>query len=109
MREIKAIIRLERLDPILHALHEIPDLPGVTVSEVRGIGRRTDVPAGDTAYGETAMAKLEMVVDDARLERILDTIESAGRTGLPGDGKIFVLPVARARRIRTGDEDESAL
>ena len=68
MREVKAIVRIERLDPILHALHEMPDLPGVTVSEIRGVGRRTDVPAGEAAYGENPMVKLELVVLDAQLE-----------------------------------------
>jgi nitrogen regulatory protein P-II 1 len=109
MQEIKAIVRVERLEPVLHALHEMPELPGVTVSEVRGVGRRTDAPAGGVQYGETPMAKLEIVVQDALVERVLHVIESAGRTGRPGDGKIFVYPVSRARRIRTGEHDEQAV
>jgi nitrogen regulatory protein P-II 1 len=55
------------------------------------------------------MAKLEIVVQDALLERVLRAIESAGRTGRPGDGKIFVYSVSKARRIRTGEQDEQAV
>ena len=100
MREIKAMIRPERLDAVLHALHQIPDLPGVTVSEVRGIGRRPDAAPEEPQYGDTPMAKLELVVPDALVASVLAAIEAAARTGRPGDGKIFVLPVADAVRIR---------
>jgi nitrogen regulatory protein P-II 1 len=109
MHEVKAIVRPERLDPVLHALHEMPDLPGVTVSEVVGIGRRTDVPPHEVQYAETRMAKLEIVVPDVLLARVVAAIESEGRTGRPGDGKIFVMPVARAVRVRSGESGEAAL
>jgi nitrogen regulatory protein PII len=109
MQEVKAIIRPERLDAVLHALHEMPNLPGVTVSEVRGIGRRMDVREGELQYGDTPMATVEIVVPDALLEQVLRVIESAARTGRPGDGKPFVYPVSRARRIRTGEVDTCAL
>jgi nitrogen regulatory protein PII len=68
-----------------------------------------DARHGEVQYGETPMAKLEIVVPDRLVELVLTTIESVARTGQPGDGKLFVYPVARARRIRTGDVDASAV
>jgi nitrogen regulatory protein P-II 1 len=109
MQEVKAIIRPERLDAVLHALHEMPNLPGVTVSEVRGIGRRMDAGEGEVQYGETPMAKIEIVVPETLLDPVLRAIEAAARTGRPGDGKLFVYPVGKAHRIRTGEADEEAL
>ena len=109
MHEVKAIVRPGRLEPVLHALHEMPDLPGVTVSEIQGIGRRTDAAPPDIKYGDVRMTKLEIVVPDALLARVLTVIEAKGRTGRPDDGRIFVLPVSDARRIRTGDRNEAAL
>ena len=109
MQEVKAIIRPERLDAVLHALHEMPNLPGVTVSEVRGIGRRMDAREGEVQYGETPMAKIEIVVPEPLLDRVLHAIEAAARTGRAGDGKLFVYAVAQARRLRTGEADEVAL
>lgn len=109
MQEVKAIIRPERLDAVLHALHEMPDLPGVTVSEVRGIGRRMDAREGEVQYGETPMVKIEVVVSDTLVDRVVRAIETAARTGRPGDGKLFVYAVAKARRLRTGEGDEGAL
>ena len=76
MQEIKAIVRPERLDAVLRALHELPELPGVTLSDVRGIGRRAEAPAGERLYGATRMAKLEIVVPDSLVERVLQAIEA---------------------------------
>jgi nitrogen regulatory protein P-II 1 len=109
MREIKAILRPDRLEAVLQALHEMPELPGVTISEVRGIGRLANAPTGELQYGETPMVKLEIVVPDALVRPVLTTIEAAGRTGRPGDGKIFTSSIDDARRIRNGDRDERAL
>ncbi|MGE3277612.1 MAG: P-II family nitrogen regulator [Vicinamibacterales bacterium] len=109
MQEVKAIIRPERLDEVLHALHELPELPGVTVSGVRGIGRRVGAEADEVRYGETAMMKLEIVLPARLVELVVTVIESAARTGRPGDGKIFVHPVTTARRIRTGETDSAAV
>ena len=109
MQEVKAIIRPERLDAVLHALHEMPDLPGVTISNVRGIGRRVDARKGDSQFGHQPMTKLEIVVPETLVDRVLQAIESAARTGRHGDGEVFVYTVAQARRIRTGEGDEDAL
>ena len=108
MREIKAIIRPQRLPAVLRALHEIRDLPGVTVSTVRGIGRVPQAGA-DADFDEVEMTKLEVVVPAAIAEQVVAVIERAAHTGRVGDGKIFTLPVEHALKIRSGEKDRSAL
>ena len=112
MREIKAIVRPEHLDDVIGALHEIPEVPGVIVSRVEGIGRRRPAegePAGEAQFAETAMMKIEIVVSESAADRIVGAIQKAGWTGRPGDGKIFVLRVEEAVRIRSGERGESGL
>ncbi|MHB1096391.1 MAG: P-II family nitrogen regulator [Gemmatimonadaceae bacterium] len=108
MREIKAIIRPERQSEVLHALHSIPQLPGVTISTVRGFGRRYPADPAQP-FDEVAMAKLEIVVPTALVKSAVEIIERAAHTGRIGDGKIFVIPVEQAVRIRSGERDTSAL
>ena len=85
--EVKAIIRPERMDDVVQGLHEIPELPGVTVSLVRGLGRRVwTQPVGDREYGETEMVKLEIVVTNQLLPRVVGAVERAAHTGRAGDG-----------------------
>ena len=110
MREIKAIIRAERLDGVIDALHQIPGLPGLTISTVRGVGRRHGpVPLTGVEFGEVLMAKLETVVPDTMVSQVTDTIQRIGSTGRHGDGKIFVLPVDKAIHIRSGEEGVAVL
>lgn len=109
MREIKAIVRHERVPEIFRALHDIPDLPGATLSVVQGVGRRVDASVEHRGYGETVMAKLELVVPSDLAERVVAVIERSARTGRPGDGKIFVIPVENAINVRTGSQGLSAL
>ncbi len=109
MHEVKAIVRSGRLEAVLQALHAMPDLPGVTVSDVRGVGRAADATAGEAQYGETQMAKLEIVVPEGLVEAVLSAIETAGRTGHPGDGKIFVSAVSEVVHVRSGDRGRAAL
>jgi nitrogen regulatory protein P-II 1 len=108
MRELKAIIRPERVSEVLHALHSIPHLPGVTISTVRGFGRRYPADPAQP-FDEVAMTKLEIVVPAALADSVVEVIERAAHTGRVGDGKIFVIPVEHARRIRSGERDASAL
>ncbi len=103
MREIKAIIRPERLPEVLHALHTVPDLPGVTVSTVRGFGRRYPREP-EAVFEEVEMTKLEIVVPTALAPAVVRLIERTAHTGGGGDGKIFVLPVESAIKIRDADE-----
>lgn len=109
MREIKAIIRHERVPDIIKALHEIPELPGATLSVVQGFGRRVDGSSGPGGYGETVMAKLELVVPLQMVSLVTAAIERGARTGRPGDGKIFVLPVDEAVNVRSGARGLDAL
>lgn len=99
MQEIKAIIRTDRLQDVVDALHVLTNMPGVTVSTVRGFGRRTS-GLGASEFDETDFTKLEAVVDDHAVRSVIDAIAKHARTGGPGDGKIFVMPVLQAIRIR---------
>ena len=108
MRELKAIIRPERVSEVLHSLHAIPDLPGVTISTVRGFGRRYP-PDPALPFDEVAMSKLEIVVPTALVGSVVEVIARIAHTGRVGDGKIFVIPVEHAVRIRSGEQGASAL
>lgn len=110
MHEIKAIIRRDRLESVLNALRQIADVPGITVSTVTGFGKRQPDAAGGAAeFGDVTMTKLEIVVPDAMLSEALGHIRRAAFTGHPGDGKVFVLPVERAMKIRSGEQGIDAL
>jgi len=109
MREIKAMIRTDRLSAVLRALHAMPGLPGVTASTIRGFGKRYPADGPEPAYDEVAMTKIELVVPAADADAAVAAIERAAHTGRGGDGKIFVIPVEHAVKIRTGERDLSAL
>ena len=109
MREIKAIIRPDRLSVVLHALHDMRDLPGVTVSTVRGFGRSHPPEGTEQAFDDVEMTKLEIVVPAAIAQDVVRAIERAAYTGRVGDGKIFVIPIEHAVKIRSGEQDVSAL
>jgi nitrogen regulatory protein P-II 1 len=112
MKKIEAVIRPTKLDEVKAALAEI-GVVGMTVTDVRGFGRqqgRTEKYRGNT-YTVNLLPKIsiEVVVPDRLEAEALALIEDAARTGEIGDGKIFVYPVERAIRIRTGEEGEEAL
>ena len=113
MKEIKAIIQPFMLEKVLHALAEMHDLPGVTLSEVTGWGKSRAADAREIVrQGGHAVAKkikLEIVVSSELAPRVVAAIAEAGRTGNPGDGKIFEIDVANAVKVRTGEEGEQAL
>ena len=110
MREIKAIIRPDRLSDVIRALREIPHMPGVTVSVVQGFGRGVVQQAhGIGPVAEAQFAKVETVVPFALAKQVIEAIRRAAHTGGPGDGKIFVIPVDNVTRISTGEEDEEAI
>ncbi len=105
MKEIKAIVRQHRLDAMLDALHAHPELPGVTVSHVRGFGRtvgRSNSQGTPIQYGTAEMVKLECVVNDEDVDTVIDLMQQAAHTGNVGDGKIFVYNIELAVKIRTG-------
>jgi len=109
MKEIKAIIRPDRLSVVLQALHAMPGLPGVTISTVRGFGRRYPPEGAEQAFDEVEMTKLELVVSAVIADDVVRAIERAAHTGRVGDGKIFIISVEHAVKIRSGERDVSAL
>jgi len=106
MKEIKAIIRTSRLDAVLGALHHHPELPGVTVSVVKGFGRTVGRSHAGAAvqYGTVEMTKLECVVNDEQVDTVITLMRETAHTGDIGDGKIVVYGVDRVIKIRTGEE-----
>jgi len=105
VKEIKAIIRPHRLDAVLEALHAHPELPGVTVSHVRGFGRTVGRAKSDEApvqFGATDMVKLECALNDEQVDSVIQLIQQSAHTGNVGDGKIILIDVERAVQIRTG-------
>ena len=112
MQKVEAIIRPEKLDVVKTALEDL-DHAGMTLTEVRGHGVQRGVTEqwrGRTfAVEYLTKVKIELVVKDDEVDAILERIVDAARTGQVGDGKIFVSPVTRAVRIRTGEADEAAL
>ncbi|EKD47150.1 MAG: hypothetical protein ACD_66C00199G0001 [uncultured bacterium] len=116
MKEIKAIIQPFMLSKVVNALKEIPDMPGVTVSEVKGFGRgRAENVAESsdsmTEWGVTFVlkVKLEVVIADTMVDQVIETIQKHAHTGNIGDGKIFVYDVNHIIKIRTNESDEMAL
>jgi nitrogen regulatory protein P-II 1 len=112
MKKIEAIIKPFKLDEVKTALHEV-GITGMTVSEVRGFGRQkghTEVYRGaEYVIDFLPKVKIEVVVDDAIAVRAVEAIQQAAKTDKIGDGKIFVLPVEEAVRIRTGERGPDAV
>jgi nitrogen regulatory protein P-II 1 len=112
MKKIEAIIQPHKLEEVKEALKAI-GIDGMTITEVRGHGRQKghkEIYRGmEYQVDLLPKIKLEMVVPDARLEEVIQTLVASARTGKIGDGKIFVYEVAGAVRIRNDDRGESAL
>ncbi len=112
MKKIEAIIKPFKLDEVKDALQEI-DVQGITVSEVKGYGRQkghTELYRGaEYVVDFVPKIKLETVVEDERVEQVIETIVQTAHTGKIGDGKIFVSPIDDAIRIRTGERGEDAI
>lgn len=112
MKKIEAIIKPFKLDEVREALSEI-GVTGLTVTEVKGFGRQkghTELYRGaEYVVDFLPKVKLEVVVADSLLDRAMESIIAAGRTGKIGDGKIFVSTVDQVVRIRTGESGEAAI
>ena len=112
MKKIEAIIKPFKLDEVKEALHEV-GVSGITVTEAKGFGRQkghTELYRGaEYVVDFLPKVKIEIVVDDAQVERAVEAIQKAAHTGKIGDGKIFVTPVEQALRIRTGETGSNAL
>jgi nitrogen regulatory protein P-II 1 len=112
MKKIEAIIKPFKLDDVKEALTEIGVI-GMTVMEVRGFGRQkghTELYRGsEYTIDFLPKVKVEIVVADHLVPKVVETIVAAARTGSIGDGKVFVLAVDEALRIRTGERGEDAI
>ena len=112
MKKIEAIIRPFRIDDVREALAEI-GVKGMTLTEVKGYGRQkghTELYRGSEYQIDfLPKIKLEVIVSDKALDKVVDTIIKAAKTGQVGDGKIFVYPVDDVIRVRTGESGEEAL
>ena len=112
MKLVSAVIKPFKLDEVREALSAI-GVQGITVTEVKGFGRQkghTELYRGaEYVVDFLPKVKVEVVVKSADLDRCVEAIVNAARTGKIGDGKIFVTPVERIIRIRTGEENEIAV
>ena len=112
MKKVEAIVKPFKLEDIKEALSEI-GIQGMTVTEVKGFGRQkghTEIYRGsEYTVDFLPKVKLEIVVDDEQVDDVIDKIVSTANTSKIGDGKVFVLPVEKIYRIRTGEEDIAAV
>ena len=112
MKQITAVLKPFKLEEVREALAEC-GVTGLTVTEVKGFGRQkghTELYRGaEYVVDFLPKVKVEVVVKDSEVERCVEAIVSAAKTGKIGDGKIFVTAVAQVVRIRTGETDESAV
>ena len=112
MKKIEAVIKPFKLDEVKEALHEV-GLQGITVVEAKGFGRQkgnTELYRGaEYVVDFLPKVKLEIVLEDGQVERAVEAIQQAARTGRIGDGKIFVSTVEEVIRIRTGERGTDAL
>ena len=112
MKKIEAIIKPFKLDDVKEALHEV-GVSGITVTEAKGFGRQkghTELYRGaEYVVDFLPKVKLEVVVEDNMAARVVEAIAAAAQTGRIGDGKIFVMAVESALRIRTGEKDGDAI
>ena len=112
MKKIEAIIKPFKLDEVKEALQDV-GLQGITVTEAKGFGRQkghTELYRGaEYVVDFLPKVKIEAAVDDPLVERVVEAIESAARTGKIGDGKIFVSTLEQVLRIRTGETGKDAL
>ncbi len=112
MKKIEAIIKPFKLDDVKDALNGI-GIKGMTITEVKGYGRQkghTEIYRGaEYVVDFIPKIKIEIVVSSDQVNQVVDTIRTAANSGTIGDGKIFVMPVERIVRVRTGEEDHDAI
>ena len=112
MKKVEAIIKPFKLDDVREALSDI-GITGMTATEVKGFGRQkghSEIYRGaEYTVDFVAKVKIEIVVDDDMCDKVVDVILEQAKTGKIGDGKVFVIPVEKAYRIRTGETDKDAI
>lgn len=113
MKEVKAIVRPFKLMEVIEELQKIDGLPGVTVSEIKGFGKGRARNAQDKVIYEMVelvpRIQLEVVVDDAMADEVVNVIQRCSHTGNTGDGKIFLSTVDDVVKIRTNERGKDAL
>jgi nitrogen regulatory protein P-II 1 len=112
MKKIEAIIKPFKLDEVKEALNEL-GLKGMTISEVRGFGRqrghKETYRGAEYQVDFVPKLKLEVIVEASVASQVVKTIEEKAKTGEIGDGKIFIVPIEDAYRIRTGESGKDAI
>tara|TARA_R110000782_G_scaffold7811_1_gene25899 strand:+ start:3123 stop:3494 length:372 start_codon:yes stop_codon:yes gene_type:complete len=112
MKKIEAIIKPFKLDEVKEALHEV-GLQGITVVEAKGFGRQkghTELYRGaEYVVDFLPKVKIELVVNDDMVAKAVEAIQQTAQTGRIGDGKIFIIPVEEAIRVRTGERGSEAI
>ena len=112
MKKIEVIIKPFKLDDVKEALNGI-GIKGMTISEVKGYGRQkghTEVYRGaEYVVDFLPKIKMEIIVDADQVDKVVETVVEAARTGKIGDGKIFVLPIEQVVRVRTGETGHEAI
>jgi nitrogen regulatory protein P-II 1 len=113
MKRIIAMIRPILRDEVISALHRVEDFPGASMSEIKGVRRGIHQHIKEhrepLAIDFLIYVRIEIICPDALAPILVETIRASAHTGKPGDGKIFVSPVASALRISNGETDEEAL
>ena len=112
VKKVEAVIKPFKLDDVKDALHEV-GVSGITVTEVKGFGRQkghTELYRGaEYVIDFLPKVKIECVVEDSLVDNVVEAIAESARTGRIGDGKIFVMDVGQAVRIRTGERGADAI
>ncbi len=112
MKKVEAIVKPFKLDEVKEGLNDI-GIQGITVSEVKGFGRQkghTELYRGaEYVVDFLPKIKLEIIVSDDMVTKVVDAIQAAAKTGRIGDGKIFITPVEEVVRIRTGETGDDAI
>ena len=112
MKKVEAIIKPFKLEDVKEALNEL-GVEGMTVTEVKGFGRQKghkEIYRGaEYVVDFLPKIKIEIVLEDARVDQVVEVIQRTAHTGKIGDGKIFISPILEAVRIRTGERDQDAI
>ena len=113
MKEIRAYVQPHMALKVVHALEHIPGFPGLSIIEAKGFGTSKALgaphPVEDCLVEDKPKVRLETVVPDEMAEEVVQNILEHARTGRRGDGKVFVVDVGRAVRVRTGEEGDAAI
>ncbi|MFC1479461.1 P-II family nitrogen regulator [Planctomycetota bacterium] len=113
MKVVISFIRPNMLDDVTFALHRLDGLPGMSVSDIKGFGRRSgkdqNHPQTEDLIGFIPYVRIEIVCGDDLVEQVIETIRQSAHTGLHGDGKMYVGDITQAVRISTGETGNEAV